>query len=125
PYAKLDVSEYKKKFSEIISRNLPEVIRFETNCSYSLLQLEFEIFKDEPASLAKKYLERNYLVIDKITAGIFWALAEELKTNDENDMAIKVWNMIIEKGDSDLPEVKYAKKRLDKSKTVLEDLWNR
>lgn len=117
------ISEAKNESIVLIDRYLPLTLQFETNCGYSLLQFEVKILKDDPLLLAKRFISRDYLPVNRVTAQLYWELAESLDKKGDNQSAKRVWRYIVDKGDATIPEYRYAKKRLDTSKTEYENIW--
>ena len=109
----------------MIDHYLEEVMQFETFCGYSLLQLEYRLLKDNPTLLASRMLAREYIPINVTTAGLLWALAEDLNGAGEKAGAQRIWEFLVAKGSDDIIEVRYAKSRLDKTRTEVEDLWKK
>jgi hypothetical protein len=61
--------------------------------------------------------------MDATTAPIYWNLAEQALKEGSVDSARKIWNLLVAKADPQLPEVRFAKARLDTRQTELENLW--
>jgi len=106
-----------------VDKYLKDLLRFETHCAYSLMEYEATHSKLSKADLVDKYLQRAYLPMDKTTAPIYWSVAEQAMKEGSLEAATKMWTLIVSKGDPKLPEVRYAKLRLDPKKTELENLW--
>ena len=105
------------------NKYLEEVFKFESQCAYSLLSFEFELFRNSPGIFAKSLIERSYLPVNRQTAGIYWGVAELLRSTQKVAQAKEVFEYIIEKGDANLAEVKYSKNRLEVFKTEFDSLW--
>ena len=121
----LTPEQVQKETLAIVDHYLEEVMQFETFCGYSILQLEYRVLKDDPAQMARRLLTRDYVAINVTTASLFWALSEDLSAVGETGLARKIWEHLGAKGGDDIIEVKYAKNRLSKSKTEVEDLWKK
>lgn len=106
-----------------VDRHLKDLLRFETHCAYSLMDYESTHSKSKKSVLIEKYLARDYIPMDSTTAPIYWNLAEQALKEGSIDSARKIWNLIVAKADPRLPEVRYAKARLDTRQTELENLW--
>ncbi len=106
-----------------VDRYLKDLLRFETHCAYSLMEFEVTHSKLEKTALVDKYLSRDYLPMDATTTPIYWSLAEQAMKDGSVQAARKLWLLIVAKGDPKQPEVRYAKLRLDPTRTELENLW--
>ncbi len=126
---KLDENKYvsaelKREAEAFIDKSLKDLLRFETSCAYSMMEYETSHAKISKVGLVNKYLKRDYLPLNATTTPIFWSLAEGALKEGDREAARKVWSLLAEKGDPALPEVRYAKARLDPRKTQLEGLWS-
>ncbi|MBC7658773.1 MAG: hypothetical protein H7249_03610 [Chitinophagaceae bacterium] len=108
-----------------IDKHLKNLLRFETQCAYSLMDFESTHSKLTKADLIDKYLKRDYIQMDKATAPIYFNLAEQALKEGEIGPARKIWTLIVAKADPKLPEVRFAKARLDTRQTELENLWKK
>jgi tetratricopeptide (TPR) repeat protein len=108
-----------------IESHLKDLLRFETSCAYSLMEFEANHSNLKRSQLVERYLKRDYIVLDVHTAPIYWDLAEQAHAEGSREAARKVWQLLADKGDPKLPEVRFAKARLDTRKTELENLWDR
>ncbi len=106
-----------------IDASLKDLLRFETNCAYSLMEFELDLHKSTISVLAKRYVARDYIPFNPITAAIIWSVAEEANSQGDKDSAATLWKMLTSKGTPDIPEVRYAKSRLNVQPTELENLW--
>ena len=116
-------SEIKAIIGRTMAKQLNELLQFETFCGYSHLELEATAFNDEPARLAKIWLARDFVFINKVTASLYWSLSEELLKSGDRAGAERIWRYLLEKGDASIIEVRFARSRLDKRKTETESLW--
>lgn len=115
--------EIAAKTQTFIETHLKNLLRFETNCAYSLMEFEISNPHASKAALVDVYLKRDYLPVDPQTAPLFWTLAEHVLKEGDHEGAERLWKFLVEKGNASMPEVRYAKARLDKRRTELEDLW--
>ncbi|WP_141731052.1 tetratricopeptide repeat protein [Oligoflexus tunisiensis] len=106
-----------------IDSTLKDLLRFETNCAYSLMEFEFDMNKGSIAELAQRYLKRDYIPFNPVTAGIIWQVAEEAYTQGDKPAATALWTLLTTKGDAAIPEVRYAESRLRVQPMELENLW--
>lgn len=106
-----------------VSKYLEDMLKYETYCAYSVLEFEFNLFKNEPEYLSQQYLNRPYLPVNNVTASLYFAVAELNEKNKNYDSANTIWNKIVREGKENLPEVIYSRNRLDKRRTELEQLW--
>lgn len=113
----------KDSFNNYLRDNLNDLIRFQTNCSYSYLELERELFSSNSNELAELYLARQFMPINSNTASLFHNLAEDNLSQGYQELAESLWQVILQKGNQDLPEYRFAQSRLSKDRTELEDLW--
>ena len=118
-------AQIQKETTAMIDHYLEEVMQFETFCGYSMLQLEYRILKDDPVTLAHRMLSRENVPINITTASLFWALSEDLNAAGEKALARRIWEFLKAKGGDDVIEVRYAKSRLETSKSEVEDLWKK
>lgn len=114
-----------KDADEFINSHLKDLLRFETNCAYSMLEYETNYSKLKKSDLVERYLKRDYLPLDAQTVPIFYNLAEQARSEGSIDAAKKVWTLLASKADPKLPETRFAKQRLDERKTELENLWKK
>lgn len=108
-----------------IDINLKDLLRFETNCAYSMMEFEISLYQDQIRLLADKYLVREYLIMNAPTAALVWSVAEQSRKSGYAEGAEGLWKLLVTKGDKGLSEVRYAQARLDRSRSELEDLWDR
>jgi hypothetical protein len=87
--------------------------------------MEFEIAnaKAPRAGLVDRFLKRDYLPVDAKSAALLWTLSEHALQEGDRASAERIWNYLVQKGSGSMPEVRFAKARLDKRRTELEDLW--
>lgn len=111
------------KTQSFIEEHLKDLLRFETNCAYSLMEFEISNPYASKSALVNTYLKRDYLPVDPQTAPLFWSLAEHALKEGDREGAERLWNFLVQKGDPAMAEVRFAKARLDKRRTELEDLW--
>ncbi|MCX6128048.1 MAG: hypothetical protein NTX25_03170 [Proteobacteria bacterium] len=115
--------QYESKASIFIDKSLKDLLRFETNCAYSLMEFEIGLHNQAIAALARRYLERDYIPFNPQTAAIIWNLSEQSLAQGERSSAEALWKLLSTKGSPDLPEVKFARTRLKDQPTELENLW--
>ena len=106
-----------------ISRYIEDMLKYETFCAYSVLEFELELFTNDEKALAELYLKRDFLPINQVTAGLYYSLAELNFSKGNSNEARDLWRKIVDAGDEGLPEVRYAKSRLDTRRTELDKLW--
>lgn len=116
-------NDIKNRLSRLMSRNLVELVQFETYCGYSLLEFESKVFADRPLELYEKLMGRDFLPINSVTGNILWMVSENLSNNGHLLEAENIWKKLRDSGEDSVKEVVFAKIRLDKSKTELESLW--
>ncbi len=119
----INTKAFKRISINFINRYLADILKYETYCGYSVLEFELELFKDQPSFLGKKYLERSFLPVNQVTAGLFYTLGELNYERNEKSLAEQLWKKIVQEGSSELLEVKYAKSRLDRRRTETDKLW--
>ncbi len=110
---------------DFIDDNLKDLLRFETNCAYSIMEFEIGLYEGSISLLADKYLRRDYLTLNPTTAAMIWNVAEQSYQQGYRREAEGLWKILVDKGEPGLPEVRYAQARLDKGRTELDDLWQR
>jgi tetratricopeptide (TPR) repeat protein len=115
--------QFRQQAEAFIDKSLKDLLRFETNCAYSIMEFEVQLHADRLAELAAKYQSRSYLPLNAETAGMIWNVAELSARQGLQAEAQSLWRMLVAKGPENLPEVRYARMRLDTRKTELEDLW--
>ncbi len=108
-----------------IQQNLMDMLRFETNCAYSMMEYEVDLYKGRLSQLAKLYEKRTFVPLNSTTSNILWNIAEGCLKEGARENAQQLWKYLVEKGSQDLPEVRFAKARLDGRRTELEDLWQK
>ncbi len=109
--------------TRFIDTGLKDLLRFETNCAYSLMEFELDMNKGSIAELAQRYLKRDYIPFNAMTASIIWHVAEEAHAQGDKESAIALWKLLTTKGGTEIPEVRYAQSRLRIQPTELENLW--
>ena len=118
-----EAATIKKKTTETLNKFLNEMIQYETFCGYSLLEFEMDQYKDDPLTLNELYNQRDYLPVNNITGNLFWTLSEALQAKGHPEKAKQIWIRLSQSKEEGVKEVKFAKARLDKRRTELEDLW--
>ena len=113
----------KKETENMLKKYLTELLQFETFCGYSLLEFEYSLFSDNPSYLAERYKERDFLLVNRVTANLIWNLSELLFDIGDISGARKLWEKLDSSGEDRLKEVQYARSRLDTRKTELDNLW--
>lgn len=116
---------FQQSAMNFIDENLRDLLRFETNCAYSMMEFEIGLYRGKMSILADKYAARDYLSLNPTTAAIVWNVAEQSFESGSIEGAESLWKLLVAKGGATLPEVRYAQARLDKSRSELEDLWQR
>ena len=111
------------RLDELMSKNLNELIQFETYCGYSLLEFELNVYAEKPLKIYKKLMARDFLPINRVTGNIFWAASEMLYKNGQLREAATLWKRLSDSNEAGVKEVQFAKVRLEKTKTELENLW--
>jgi len=106
-----------------IDSSLKDLLRFETNCAYSLMEFEFSMHKEAISELAQRYQKRDYIPFNPMTAAIIWQVAEEAHAQGDKAAATTLWTLLTSKGGAEIPEVRYAQSRLRVQPTELENLW--
>jgi hypothetical protein len=109
--------------TRFIDGSLKDLLRFETNCAYSLMELELDMNKGAITELARRYLKRDYIPFNAMTASIIWHVAEESNAQGDKESAVALWKLLTTKGGAEIPEVRYAQSRLRVQPTELENLW--
>lgn len=109
--------------TRFIDGSLKDLLRFETNCAYSLMELELDMNKGAINELARRYLKRDYIPFNAMTASIIWHVAEESHAQGDKESAVALWKLLTTKGGAEIPEVRYAQSRLRVQPTELENLW--
>ncbi|MFK7823885.1 MAG: tetratricopeptide repeat protein [Oligoflexales bacterium] len=115
-----------KEITRLTKIQFPLLFNKSLSCSKALLELEAEA--GVHPSLSKSYgeiwLERFDWPQKSITVPLIWQASEAVRRiAPESDVSQKLWSYLAELDPSQFPEVKYAKARLDKSKTQTEQLW--
>jgi hypothetical protein len=119
-------NEVSPKLAEnFISSNLMDMLRFETNCAYSLMEYELGLYKGRMKELASLYEKRTFVPLNTYTANVLWNVAEGCRQEGASSEARRIWQYLVDKGSQDLPEVRFAKARLDSRRTELENLWGK
>jgi hypothetical protein len=106
-----------------VDSSLKDLLRFETNCAYSVMEFEFGMHQDAISELAQRYLLRDYIPFNPMTAAIIWQVAEKSHAQGDRAAAIALWTLLTSKGGTEIPEVRYAQSRLRVQPTELENLW--
>jgi tetratricopeptide (TPR) repeat protein len=112
-----------RTITRFMDGELKDLLRFETNCAYSLMEFELAMNRKTIKDLAQRYLKRDYIPFNAMTASIFWQLAEEAHAQGDQESAIALWKLLASKGGTEIPEVRYAQSRLRVQPTELENLW--
>ncbi|HYX33625.1 MAG TPA: tetratricopeptide repeat protein [Oligoflexus sp.] len=106
-----------------IDSSLKDLLRFETNCAYSLMEFELDMHKGAISELAQRYLKRDYIPFNPMSAAILWHVAEEAHAQRDSASAVALWKLLTTKGGPEIPEVRYAQGRLNVQPTETENLW--
>lgn len=112
----------KKNAVQMIVKYLPDILRFETNCGYSVLEVEYQLNKKDLSNYAQKLLERSYIPINSDTVKYYFQIAEQLNQSGKREEAIKLWRLIVDKSEP-LVEKNLSKMRLKNYDTEYEKLW--
>ncbi len=118
-----DKARREQEVREFVTAQLPDMFRKDEKCAISIMELEFGLFEDRPVELARLYLQRDSWPLLEDIVALYWSVAESLKLNGKNEEAMAVFRIIAEKGPADSSKVRFAKLRLDKSKTEFEKIW--
>ena len=113
----------KKLIDDMLNKHLGEILQFQTNCGYSLLEFEFTVYKNDLLTLHERLKKRPYLPINEVTANLLWNLSERLLSEGHKPAAKEWWQLLTSTQNPNLAEVAYARARLDERKTELENLW--
>ena len=109
----------------LINKLMPDLFKTDSSCALSLLDLEAEHLKKLPApAIAKTYLNRQGWPLEGEFLHQYWTISEYLNDNDAKNEAKQLWQVIQDKGAANTPEVKFAKARLDPTRTEFEKLWD-
>lgn len=111
------------RLKEIMQQLFPNLLHNDEECAISYLQLELAAFESSPATLATIYLKRQNWKITKPLTSLFWQVAELNYNRGHTSNANALWKIIRDKAPADAPEIKFAKVRLDPTKTEFEGLW--
>ena len=114
---------YTERTKSFISFILSDVLRYETYCAYSMMELELGLYENDAEALVATYDQRDFLPVNSVTAGLFYTVAERAWSAGLRDDAREIWQLIVKKGDPNLAEVRFARSRLDPRRTELEKLW--
>jgi tetratricopeptide (TPR) repeat protein len=112
-----------RTMTRFMDGELKDLLRFETNCAYSLMEFELAMNRKSIGDLAQRYLKRDYIPFNAMTASIIWQLAEEAHAQGDKESAIALWKLLASNGGAEIPEVRYAQSRLRVQPTELENLW--
>ena len=61
--------------------------------------------------------------VNPVTAGLYFSLGELNYAAGQRVVARQLWQKIVQQGAPELPEVAYARSRLDNRKTETDKLW--
>jgi tetratricopeptide (TPR) repeat protein len=122
--ASFSKSKIKEETMQMMDEHLKDIFAYNKNCGYSLLEFELTALSDEPSVLKERLLARTYLPLDDTIVNIYWAVAEKLKNARDDKGARELWQFLAKNGPQDLPQVRYAKLRLDSKKSEFERLWD-
>lgn len=114
----------KKKVALFVKDHLADLLRYKSNCALSVLEFEFDTFYDQPRYLADRYLERDFLPMNKLTEGLIFAVAEQNAESGMESLARLLWKKLVDRGNPDSVNVRFAKTRLDRTKMQTEMLWD-
>ncbi len=109
--------------ADFIDSNLKNLLLFEKNCAYSLMEFELELHKEAISSLAKRYMTRDYIPFDPFVASVIWNVAELAYSQGDKENATALWKLLSSKGGLELREVRYARSRLNEQPMELDKLW--
>ena len=119
----IDRDVVRSRLNTVLKSHLNELIQFETYCGYSLLEFEQMVYKDRPLVLYARLMGREYLPVNQVTGNLFWSLSELMLSKGHRPEAETIWEKLKNSGEDSVKEVRFARSRLDKRKTELEDLW--
>ena len=112
--------------SKIINTHFPLLFTKSLSCSKALLELEAEIGSNSSLSkvYGQRWLKRFEWPQKAVTVPLMWQASEAIRKIEPNSaISTQLWSYLAELDPAQFPEVRYAKTRLDKSKTQTEGLW--
>ncbi len=110
------------RVSTAIADYMPDLLDDDPACAVTLFDLEYNLMSQNQNRLASTYLQRKDWPQSRESIRHAWTLSEAL-ARSKPETAKKLWQMIIEKGDPESPEVAFAKGRLDPKATEFEKIW--
>ena len=115
-----------QEVTKITKNQFPLLFSKSLSCSKALLELEAEV--GTHPSLRKFYgeiwLDRFEWPQKSVIVPLIWQASEAVsRTAPTSTVSKKLWTYLAKLDPNQFPEVKYAKTRLDKSKTQTEQLW--
>jgi hypothetical protein len=110
-----------------IDKSLGDLISKDAGCTASLVDLEAFLFKrtNKESLFASLWLNRRTQSVSLETVGYIWEASEIFEKEGKSKEANVLWNLLIDPKNSKFEESKWAKLKLDPSKTEYEDLWKK
>ncbi len=116
-----------KLITKEIDKSLGDLISKDAGCTASLVDLEAFLFKrtNKESQFASLWLNRRTQSVSLETVGYIWAASEIFEKEGKSKEANVLWNLLTDPKNSKFEESKWAKLKLDPSKTEYEDLWKK
>ena len=115
---------FAKHITSLVQRTLPGSLDTDESCAASMLDLEASLMKDSPTKIAATYLARREWPMKQAFVNQLWLASEKLYETGDKANAKELWQTIDSKAPREMPEVTFAKSRLDPKRTEFENLWN-
>jgi tetratricopeptide (TPR) repeat protein len=113
-----------KALSTQLETHFPSILNTQEACGISFLDLEIHSYDTKIQELAFQYRQnRLNWPLSKALATIIWEVAERCAKKGLKSDAEELWRTIIEKAPQGTPERSFARIRLEKTRTELENLW--
>jgi tetratricopeptide (TPR) repeat protein len=119
----LSGEEWKAEVSRLTDKTLPELFKTDDICARSLLEMEYRAFQGQPETLVRRYLARADWPLTGVLPGLTWAVSEHARRKGMKTDALALWKRLADKAPDDAPEKRFAKSRIDPTKTEFENLW--
>lgn len=109
----------------ITNQNYVNLSKDGLDCAHGLLNLEFKILQanNHLDKYKNNWLERTGWPMNDHVVAHMWQASELFEKDGDTAKAVKIWTDIKNNGPKNSIEVKLSSSRLEKEKTVLQDLW--
>lgn len=126
------------RLSSMIESKLPALFKVDSSCALSMLEIEQKYLRQHHRldalgklssesrlpGLAARYLARQDWPLIGDFLHMYWTVAEHIHDDGDVQSAKLLWQVLRDKGPADAMESRFARARLDPTRTETERLWD-